>query len=339
MPTPAIALDAMGGDRAPEVPVAAALSAANDYGIHVTLVGDETAIQAKLGERSFPSDLLRIVDAPEHVSMEDEAVSAVRRKRRASIPVGLELLKSGDAAAFVSAGNTGAVVASATVSLGRLPGVSRPGIAIQIPTLSETPILLIDAGALVDPKPEHLWQHARLAAAYARSVQGIAAPTVGLISNGEEAGKGNSLTRSAHEMLSRDSEIEFIGNVETRAIPHRACDVVVTDGFTGNIVLKTSEAIVTLMQESLRAEFRRRPHTAILASMLKPAFRRAGRSLDYREYGGAPLLGVGGLVMIAHGGSDKMALVNALRAAQTALEGDALAALRATLSDTAKSSD
>lgn len=337
MPTPAIALDAMGGDRAPEVPIAAALSAASDHGIPLTLVGDESAIRAKLGDHDAAQGLITIIDAPEHVRMEDEAVTAVRRKRRASIPVGLELLKSGDASAFVSAGNTGAVVASATVSLGRLPGVSRPGIAIQIPTVSGAPMLLIDAGALVDPRPEHIWQHARLAAAYARSVQGIASPTVGLISNGEEPGKGNSLTRSAFELLSQDPELEFIGNVETRGIPHRVCDVVVTDGFTGNIVLKTSEAIVTLMQESLRAEFRRRPHTAILASLLKPAFRRAGRALDYREYGGAPLLGVDGLVMIAHGGSDEVALVNALKVAQSAASGNTLADLRTSLADSVES--
>lgn len=328
MKHPVIALDAMGGDRAPAVPVAAALSAATEHGISLILVGDESAIQSEIGDRTVPEQILDIVDAPEHVSMEDEAVTAVRRKRRASIPVGLELLKAGSASAFVSAGNTGAVVASSVVSLGRLPGVARPGIAIQIPTLTGTPVLLIDAGAITDPKPEHLWQHARLAAAYARTILGHASPTVGLISNGEEEGKGNSLTRAAYELLRDDESINFRGNVETRAIPDRLCDVLVTDGFTGNIILKTSEGIVTLMQESLRREFRNRPHTAVLATLLKPAFRRAGRALDYREYGGAPLLGVDGLVMIAHGGSDKLALVNALRAASTAAARGTLSVLR-----------
>lgn len=337
MAHPVIALDAMGGDRAPDVPVAASFSAATEHGIPVKLVGDESAIRSRIGKRAYPDHLIEIIDAPEHVSMEDEAVAAVRRKRRASIPVALELLKSGEADGFVSAGNTGAVVASSVISLGRLPGVSRPGIAIQIPTLSGLPILLIDAGALVDPRPEHLWQHARLAMTYARAVQGINSPTVGLISNGEEEGKGNSLTRGAFELLANDAELRFVGNVESRAIPQRVCDVIVTDGFTGNIILKTSEGIVTLMQESLRNEFRRRLHTGLLAALLKPAFRRAGRALDYREYGGAPLLGVDGLVMIAHGGSDETALVNALRAACSAAGSGSLTSLRSALADNTRS--
>jgi phosphate acyltransferase len=326
-----VALDAMGGDHAPEVPVRAALRAAVDHNLHVTLIGDETAIKTATGTENVPEDRITIVDAPEQVSMEDEAVAAVRRKRRASIPVGLELLKRGEADVFVSAGNTGAVVASSVISLGRLPGVSRPGIAIPLPTSAGPPMLLIDAGALVDPRPEHLWQHARLAVAYVQTAGQIRTPTVGLISNGEESGKGNSLARAAYALIDDDQELDFVGNVEPREIPHRPCDVLVTDGFTGNIILKTGEGIVTLVQESLRAEFTRRWYTGLLAAMLKPAMRRAGKALDYREYGGAPLLGVNGLAMIAHGSSDETALVNAIKTAALVAERNTLTALSAAI--------
>lgn len=333
-----IAVDAMGGDHGPDVTVAAARLAAASDGIAVTLIGDESAIRSVLDQDSYPTHLIDIIDAPETVSMEDEAVTAVRKKRRASIPVGLELLKSGKADAFVSAGNTGAVVASSVVGLGRLPGVARPGIAIPIPSLAGPPVLLIDAGAIVDPKPEQMWQHARLASMYARITGSLSSPTVGLISNGEEAGKGNALTKAARELLAADRELNFVGNVEARAIPQSACDVVVTDGFTGNVVLKTSEGVVTLLQESLRNELRSRPHTAILAALLRPAFRRAGKALDYREYGGAPLLGVDGLVMIAHGSSDVTAVANAIRAAHHNAEREMLSALRSALKDSTSKS-
>ena len=325
--TARIALDAMGGDDAPRVPVEAALEAVNTYRIPVSLVGNVSVIESIIGDRSYSDDLLELIDAPESVSMEDEAVAAVRRKRRASIPVGLELVKSGAASAFVSGGNTGAVVASSTVSLGRLPGVSRPGIAVPLPTVQGKPVWLIDAGALVDPRPEHLWQHARLASRFVRIVEDLELPRVGLISNGEESSKGNALTRETHALLADDDEIEFVGNVESRAIPRRVCDVAITDGFTGNIILKTAEGIVNLIQDSLRSEFRRRLHTSILALLLRPAFRRAGRQLDYREYGGAPLLGVNGLVFIAHGSSDELAVLNAIREANRIADQNLLRSL------------
>lgn len=327
-----IVLDAMGGDHGLAVPVEAAVRAASERDIQVTLVGDERLVASELRSQDYFSHSPDVIDAPESVSMEDEAVAAVRRKRRASIPVGLELVKSGRCDGFVSAGNTGAVVASSVVSLGRLPGVSRPGIAIQIPTIDGPPMLLIDAGAITDPKPEFLWQHARLANVYAKSALGVEDPRIGLISNGEEPGKGNLLTRQAHDLLSSDPGIRFIGNIEARAIPRGVCDVAVTDGFTGNVILKTSEGIVNLMQESLRTEFKRRVHTGVLAALLRPAFRRAGRALDYREYGGAPLLGVDGLVMIAHGSSDVTALTNALIAADEAVRKGSVPAMREALS-------
>jgi phosphate acyltransferase len=321
----------MGGDHAPDVPVRAAIRAVSSLDAHLTLVGDKARLQSLLGEQSYPTHLIDVVDAPEHVSMEDEAVSAVRRKRRASIPVGLEMLREQSVDAFVSAGNTGAVVASSVVSLGRLEGVARPGIAIPFPVSAGDPMLLIDAGAIVDPKPEYLWQHARLAAAYVVRSSGNANPTVGLISNGEEAGKGNSLTRGAFEMLQDDPDLNFTGNVEPKIISSRPCDVLVTDGYTGNIILKTGEGVVTLMQDTLRNEFRSRWYTALLASLLKPAFRRAGKTLDYREIGGAPLLGVNGLVVIAHGSSDETALYNALKTGVNGAQQSMLSALKGAL--------
>lgn len=328
-----IALDAMGGDHAPSVPIQAGIAAASQFDVHLTLIGDQRQIESVLSEQSYPVRSIDIIDAPEQVSMEDDAISAIRRKRRASIPVALERLKSGDVDAFVSAGNTGAVVASSVFGLGRLPGIARPGIAIPLPTATGKPLLLIDAGAIVDPKPEYLWQHARLASTYARVTSGASRPSIGLISNGEESGKGNSLTREAHKLLADDSGLNFIGNVETKSIASRPCDVLVTDGFTGNVVLKTAEGVVSLMQETLRNEFRRKWYTGILATMLKPAFRRAGHTLDYREIGGAPLLGVDGLVTISHGSSDETAMLNAIRTAVDGARYNMLSELRNALSN------
>lgn len=328
-----IVLDAMGGDHAPAIPVAAALDAATDSQIRILLVGDASRIKPMIEPTSLPAEHIEVIDAPETVSMEDEAVSAVRRKRRASIPVALELVREGHADAFLSAGNTGAVVASSVVSLGRIPGAHRPGIAIPIPTSTGEPLYLIDAGALVDPRAEHLLQHARLASTYARTLKGIEAPTVGLINNGEESGKGNALTREAFKLLTDDTDLNFIGNIEPRDMGTRPCDVLVCDGFTGNIILKTGEGIVNLMQDSLRAEFRKHWYTGLLATLLKPAFRRAGNALDYREYGGAPLLGVNGLVMISHGSSDRTALTNAIRSAVDVARQNMLQALTSSVSD------
>jgi phosphate acyltransferase len=326
-----VALDAMGGDIGPQVTVPAGIDAAINHDVRLLLIGDEAQIQQAIGERSYPAHLVEIVHAPEQVSMEDDAVSAVRGKRRASLPVGIMSVKNGEADAFISAGNTGAVVASAVVGLGRLPGVHRPGIAIPIATLSEHPLLLIDAGALVDPRPEHLWQHARLAAAYASRTMNLQHPRIGLVSNGAERGKGNALTLEAFKLLEADETLHFVGNVEARDISDKPCDVLVTDGFTGNVILKTGEGVMTLLESSFRREFGKHWYTGLLAMLLKPAIKRAGRALDYREYGGAPLLGVNGLVMIAHGGSDEFALKSAIRSAVEAGRLDLMSHMRQAL--------
>jgi glycerol-3-phosphate acyltransferase PlsX len=250
--------------------------------------------------------------------MEEHAVQAVRRKERASIVVALEEVRDGRAGAAVSAGNSGAMVAAAIFVLGRPTGIERPGIAIPLPTLSGRPVYLIDAGAFVDPRPSHLVSLARLISDFVATTQGISAPRIGLLSNGEEPGKGNALVREAYELLSTADDLNFGGNVEANEFPNGPVDAVVCDGFSGNVLLKTAEGTAALFQQVLRTELTSNLLTKLLAAGLRPAFRRAGRALDYREYGGAPLLGVKGVVFIAHGRSDARAIESALVAAANA---------------------
>ncbi len=316
-----VVVDAMGGDRAPREPVEAAVRAVRERRIPVTLVGRSSEVEPILRGLGASAEEVALIDAPEVVAMEEHAVAAVRRKARASILVGLEEVREGRAEAFVSAGNSGAVVAAALFTLGRVAGVDRPGIAIPFPTRAGGHALLIDAGAVADPRPAHLVQFAHLATAYLRHVVGVARPRVGLLSNGEEPGKGNHLIREAHALLAGESGLEFVGNVEGNEIASGKVDAVVCDGFTGNVALKTAEGVASLMQEALRRELTARWYTALLAAGLRPALRRAARRLDYREYGGAPLLGVRGVVFIAHGRSDDGAILNAIVAAERAARG------------------
>ncbi|MDI3341050.1 MAG: phosphate acyltransferase PlsX [Sphaerobacter sp.] len=324
-----IALDASGGDRAPEQPVAAGVRAVRELGIPVTLVGRAAEVERLVRALGGPFPGLTVVDAPEVVQMEEHAVAAVRRKARASITVAVEELKQGRAAAVVSAGHSGAVVASALFGLGRLPGVERPALAIPFPRLGGGAVWLLDAGAVVDPRPAHLVEYARLATAFLRHTEHLAAPRIGLLSNGEEAGKGNSLVRETYQLLADAPDVHFVGNVEGNAIPTGVADAVVCDGFTGNVVLKTAEGMAALIQDSLRAELGSRWSTKIPALLLRPAFRRVARRLDYREYGGVPLLGVNGVVVVAHGRSDATALMNAIAAAHRAAASGLIEGLRA----------
>ncbi|WP_040666732.1 phosphate acyltransferase PlsX, partial [Nitrolancea hollandica] len=217
---------------------------------------------------------------------------------------------------------SGAVVASALFILGRMPGIERPGIAALLPTMSGRPVLVIDVGAVSDPKPRHLLHFARLANGYLRYVEGVAMPRIGLLSNGSEVGKGNGLAREVHDLLRAEEGITFVGNVEGNDLTRGEIDAVICDGFTGNVALKTAEGVAALVNHSLRQELTRNWHTKILAAALNPGLRRAARRLDYREYGGAPLLGVNGNVIIAHGRSDATAIRNAIRTAHKAAERD-----------------
>jgi glycerol-3-phosphate acyltransferase PlsX len=309
-----IAMDAMGGDRAPAVIVEGALEYVRDQGRgRLLLVGDETLIRGELERLEVPPGTFGIIHAPETVGMAEAAASSVRRKPRSSISVGVRLVKEGKADAVVSAGNTGAAVAVCQLRLRPLPEVDRPAIATCIPTEGGGCVLL-DVGANSDCKPVHLLQFAIMGAVYAHHILDKPNPRVGLLNIGEESSKGNELAQASHQLLKRSS-LNFVGNVEGRDIFRGAADVVVCDGFTGNIVLKFSESVVELLTMLLRREITRDQRSKLGAWMLRPAFRRFRKELDYAEYGGAPLLGINGACVIAHGSSSPKAIKNAIRVA------------------------
>ncbi len=317
-----VIVDAMGGDRAPAATVEGAVRAYREFGIPVTLVGRSTELQSFLKRYRCPEGRIPIIDAPDVVMMEEHAVAAVRQRTRASITVAMTEVKERRGSAVVSAGHSGAVVASALFILGRLPGIERPGIAALLPTMSGRPILVIDVGAVSDPKPRHLLHFARLANGYLRYVEGVTRPRIGLLSTGSEAGKGNNLAREVHDLLTAEEGITFVGNVEGNDLTRGEIDAVICDGFTGNVALKTAEGVAALVNHSLRQELTRNWPTKLLAAALSPGLRRAALRLDYREYGGAPLLGVNGNVIIAHGRSDATAIRNAIRTAHKTAESD-----------------
>jgi glycerol-3-phosphate acyltransferase PlsX len=315
-----IVLDAMGGDHAPEVPVTGAISALAELGgdFELVLVGDEARIRTLLHGREYPSERLHIHHAPESIGMDEAPMAALRRKRRSSIQLGLELQAAGEADAFVSAGHTGVVMAASLTTLGRIEGIPRPAIVTIFPT-QELPCIVLDVGANVDPRPDHMVQFAIMGHVCAREVLGRERPRVGLLSIGKEAGKGNDLTVTVHDLL-LESGLDFIGNVEGRDVLSGAADVVVTDGFTGNVVLKFAESFLDFLTDAVSDEIQRRPLARLGAILMTPALRSVKRRIDYSEYGGAPLLGVDGVVIIAHGGSDPKAVRNAIRVALRAAD-------------------
>lgn len=307
-----IALDAMGGDHAPRETVQGALDAAREYGVAVFLVGDEAAVRAELSDEagSLP---VTVVHAPEVIGMDEHPATAVRRKKGSSLVAAMRLVRDGQADAYVSAGNSGAVMAAALFVLGRCESVDRPAIGSPLPTPSGT-TLLIDAGANTDPRPEHLLQFGRMGSVYMSALRQIDRPTVALLSNGEEESKGNALTLATHELLCA-SDLNFTGNIEGRDVLRGTVDVVVTDGFTGNVALKSFEGVAEMITSLLRQEVTRGLTDKLGALILRSAFRRVARRLDYAEVGGAPLLGVNGNVFISHGRSKAKAIKNALRVA------------------------
>ena len=313
-----IALDAMGGDSAPAVTVRGALEAVEAFGLEVILVGDEDRIRQELGSGGRKVSGISIQHSSEVVSMDEPPASALRRKKDSSIRVAVDLVKSGKADAVVSAGNTGAAMATAFFRLGLVQGVGRPGIATVMPAV-EKPFVLIDVGATVDCKPVHLLQFAVMGNIYASTVLGRVNPRVGLLSIGEEASKGNELTKDSFKLLD-DSNLNFVGNVEGKEIFSGTVDVVVCDGFTGNVVLKTAEGLV----ESLAKMFRQEISGSMLGK-IGYLFLRAGlpdvrKKLDYAEYGGAPLLGINGVCIISHGRSTSKAIRNALKVAADSVQ-------------------
>ena len=306
-----VAVDAMGGDHAPAVEVEGAVAAARDYGIAVTLVGDTARITSELSRYATTGLDITLKNATEVVGMHDSASDAVRRKKDSSIRVAYDLVKSGVAEAVVSAGNSGATMAAGMFVLKRLDGIERPAIAQVFPNLQGHTVVL-DVGGNVDCKPIHLVQFAIMGEVYARHILGIANPRVGLLSNGEEDSKGNELTRETNLIL-KDVSFNYNGYVEGRDIFNGLTDVVVCDGFVGNVVLKLSEglaeAVATMLKDEIKASFL----SKIGYLLARPAFKRFRKRVDYAEYGGAPLLGINGVGMICHGGSNAKAIKNAIR--------------------------
>lgn len=314
-----VALDAMGGDRGPVVNVEGAVAAATELGLSVLLVGDEEELSQALRHHATDGLGLAIYHAPETVGMHESPSAALRKKKRSSIRVGLELVKRGEADAFISAGNTGAVMATALITLGPLPGVERPAIALIIPTLLGHSIML-DVGANPDCKARHLLQFAIMGDVYARQVMGKTSPTVGLLSIGEEESKGNELTREAFKELEEELSLNFIGNVEGREVFSGTADIIVCDGFTGNIALKISESAAEFFTVLLKEELAKGLVGKVSALLARDAFRRFKKRVDYTEYGGAPLLGVRGVCIISHGRSTAKAIKNAIRVAAECVE-------------------
>ena len=325
--TARVALDAMGGDRGPEVTVEGAVAAARDLGSTVILVGDENVLRRHLDRYDVRGLSLTVQHAPEAVDMGESPMAALRKKKQSSIRIGLEMVKRGEADAFVSAGNTGAVMATALVVLGPLPGVERPAIAVVVPTITHQAVLL-DVGANVDCKARHLLQFAIMGNCYARDILGHSRPRVGLLSIGEEESKGNELTREAFKAMEEEPALNFIGNVEGRDVFSGAADVVVCDGFTGNVALKISEGLVETMFHLLREELKKDLRGRAGSLLLVPTFRRFKRRIDSSEFGGAPLLGVNGVCMISHGRSTGKAIRNAVRAAEGCVSGTLIRHIR-----------
>jgi glycerol-3-phosphate acyltransferase PlsX len=309
-----IALDAMGSDKAPRPEIEGAIQAARQFGIRVLLVGQEPVVRAELNRNRWASSLpIEIVHASEVITMDDK-VEAVRAKRDSSIRVGVRLVREGKAAGFVTAGNTGAAMAAAKTTLGTIPGVDRPALAAIFPTALGTGAMLLDVGANVDCKPNNLEEFAVMGEIYFRSIFGTRRPKVGLLSIGEEEGKGNELTRESFHLL-KQLPIDFVGNVEGRDLYNGEVDVIVTDGFVGNVALKTSEGVVNLVRATLKEALKSTITRQVGALLSRSAFADFKKRLDHTEYGGAPLLGLKGVCIITHGSSNANAIKNALRVA------------------------
>ena len=315
-----IALDAMGSDRAPKPEVEGAIQAARRFGIHVKLVGPEEMLRAEMSRHPFARSLpISVVHASEVIRMEDKAVQAVRAKRDSSMRVGLRLVRDGEAGAFISAGNTGAAMATAKMVLGGLPGVDRPALVAIIPTATGTVSTLLDVGANVDCKPQNLEQFAVMGDIYFRSMFGTERPRIGLLSIGAEEGKGNELTREAFELL-KQLPLNFVGNVEGRDIYSGRVDVIVADGFVGNVALKTSEGVANLVRATLKETLAATITRQVGYLLSRSAFSDFKKRLDHTEYGGAPLLGVKGACFVTHGSSNVNAIKNAIRVASEFVE-------------------
>ena len=318
-----IIVDAMGGDHAPGVVVDGAVQAARDLDLEIVLVGQRPVVQAELEKHDTAGLRLTIQHAGQVIAMDEHnPATAVKAQRDSSMVVGIEMLKREEGAAFFTAGHSGGALAAALLRLGRIRGIRRPALSTIFP--SQTPqgsCFLLDIGANVECKPEYLAQFAMMGSVYAERVLGVPNPRVAIVSNGEEEGKGNQLVQETVPLL-QQSPINFVGNAEGKDIPWGVADVVVTDGFTGNVIIKLSEGVAKMLMDILKTEITSNNLSKVGALLAKPAFDAVRRRLDYREYGGAPLLGVDGVVIVGHGRSDAWAVRNGIRmAAQTAENG------------------
>src|SRR4051812_17703164 len=316
-----IAVDAVGGDHGSAVVVSGAIDGARRFGVALLLAGPEAEVRQALANCNTSGVDVIVEDAPQIIGMEEQPAQAVRRKPRSAIAVALDAVKEGRAAALVSAGNSGAVMAGALQKLGRIPGVDRPAIAGYLPSIKGK-TLVLDLGAVTDPRPTHLVQFAQMGSIYIERAFGVARPTVGLLSNGAEPSKGNQLVQETFPLLAAASGIDFHGNVEGNDITRGVVDVVVTDGFTGNVALKTAEGAAALINETVRRHLTSSIVRKALAGLLYPAFREVRKDLDYAEQGGAPLLGIDGVVIISHGRSNERAIASAVGVAKQSAEGD-----------------
>src|SRR5262252_4179534 len=314
MPGFKIAVDAMGGDNAPAVEIEGAIQAAIQYDIPIVLVGQEDRIQPLLEKHDTAGLSIEVVHASEVITMDDSAATAARKKKDSSIRVAARLMREAAVSGFVSAGNTGAVMATVKMVVGTLTVVDRPALSTVLPTQKGKPTILLDVGANVDCKPHHLEQFALMGDIYSRAIFGIRRPRVGLLSIGEEDSKGNELTKEAFKFLKR-APINFIGNVEGRDIFTGDVDVIVCDGFTGNVALKLSEGLYEAFGSMLKQELQKTLSAKIGAILAQDAFRQFKHRLDYSEYGGAPLLGIKGITIVCHGRSNSNAIKNAIRIA------------------------
>jgi glycerol-3-phosphate acyltransferase PlsX len=323
----------MGSDTSPEPEIQAAVEAASLFGDEIIFVGPEDLLETRLKAFGQATGKVRVVHAPETITMEDKglklALKAKRPGAKNSMAVGIDLLKNGEGDAFVTAGNTGGALATAYYRLGTIPGVERPALSGIFPVRSGYCVVL-DIGANPDCRPEYLYQFAVMGSVYAEKALSVESPRVGLLSNGEEAGKGNQLVKDTYPLLEA-SGLNFIGNVEGKELFAGEADVVVTDGFTGNVLLKSSEAVSRFMVDVLRQELMGSLRTKAGALLARPAFARLRKMMDSGEVGAAPLLGVDGLVFIGHGRSDAYALVNGVRVARQAVEAGLLEALRSAI--------
>jgi len=332
-----IVVDAMGSDDFPAPDVVGAVMAAREYGVEIILVGDEARVAPLLAAQSPGSLPIRVVHAPEMLTMEDKGMALVLKARRPnsknSMAVGIDLVKNGEADAFVTAGNTGAASVTAYFRLGTSPGVDRPGLTPVFPTATGS-CVVIDIGANPDCKPENLLQFGIMGSIYAEIVRGVKNPRVGLLANGEEAGKGNDLIKHTYPLLAA-SGLNFYGNIEGKELIGGKVDVAVTDGFTGNIMLKSTEAVAKLLMDKIKEAIKNGGPLAMLGGLLiKPALGGIKKMMDPAEEGAAPLLGVNGLVFIGHGRSDANAIKNAVRVAKNAVEAGVLGSIHTAIENT-----